>query len=467
MTRATEAIAGAPAEPADVSAAVPAPVDAAAESGFAQAHAEWHVGVEAGRTAPHGPLSVTALHWLGSTPQRYPDVPGEWSAHAGGIITAVLTAGDGVSRDGVPLTGSVELGPLSGIEGIVLDWGEKKIDVAARSGRIALRPRDPLWRDRAEYTGTATFPPDENWVVTARFEPVARAGVEVASAAGADATQHYDSPGTAEFEIDGSTYRLTLFGEAHGPDLRAVFADATGADGLTFPAARFVSVARTGEDVVTIDFNRTTNPPCAYSASATCPFPPPENRLPVRIEAGELRPGASLPGDAGTTGTAAVAFDEREYRNAMGGFASGVTVITTHGTDGPVGFTCQSFYSVSIDPPLISFSIARSSQSLAAVRAHGQVVVNFLSADQQRLSGQFARSGTDKWAGVDWHPSEANGAPTLNGVTGWVAGEIDREIEAGDHLIFLVRVLGISTDPTREPLLFYRGAYRGLIEYEI
>lgn len=163
---------------------------------------------------------------------------------------------------------------------------------------------------------------------------------------------------------------------------------------------------------------------------------------------------------------AAPAFDERSYRDAMGGFASGVTVITTHGTDGPVGFTCQSFFSVSIDPPLITFSIARTSRSLAAVRAHGRLVVNFLSAEQQHLSGQFARSGTDKWRGVAWSPSPSNGAPTIDGVTGWVAGEIEREVEAGDHLIFLVRVSGISTDPSRAPLLFYRGAYHEL-EYMI
>lgn len=161
-------------------------------------------------------------------------------------------------------------------------------------------------------------------------------------------------------------------------------------------------------------------------------------------------------------GTDSPTFDSREYRDAMGGFASGVTIITTNGVSGPVGFTCQSFYSVSIDPPLVSFSIGQHSQSLGAVRADGNVVVNFLSREQQHLSEQFARSGTDKWQGVSWHPSEANGAPTLEGSTGWVAGQVDREIEAGDHVIFLVRVLGISTDPERDPLLFYRGAYREL-----
>lgn len=194
----------------------------------------------------------------------------------------------------------------------------------------------------------------------------------------------------------------------------------------------------------------------------------PEQRLdapaPADRPAGGSAAPATVPAPAGAPDP--VPFDEREYRNAMGAFASGITVITTQGAADPVGFTCQSFYSVSIDPPLVSFSIARTSRSLAAVREHRQIVVNFLSAEQQHLSAQFARSGTDKWQGVSWHPSEANGAPTLDGVTGWVAGEIEREVEAGDHLIFLVRVLGISTDPDRAPLLFYRGAYREL-EYMI
>ncbi|QIM17277.1 flavin reductase family protein [Leucobacter insecticola] len=159
---------------------------------------------------------------------------------------------------------------------------------------------------------------------------------------------------------------------------------------------------------------------------------------------------------------APVLFDEREYRDAVGAFASGVTVITTQGPAGPVGFTCQSFYSVSIDPPLVSFSIARTSQSLRSLRAHRNVVINFLGSQQRELSGQFARSGTDKWQGVSWHPSECNGAPTLDGVIGWVAGEIEREIEAGDHLIFLVRVDGLSTNPAHDPLVFYRGRYRDI-----
>ncbi len=258
---------------------------------FIAAHESWHEQVEAGRTAPHGPLSVTALHWLTETPQQYAGAPGTWRAdHRTGVATAEIPEDAGVTRDGTRLSGDVRFEPLSGIESLTLEWGERRIELAARSGRIVLRPRDPDAPDRVDYAGTETFPPSPEWVLRARFAPAPREGVEVDSAAGPTAKQHYDSPGTAEFEVDGETFRLTLFGENDGSPLRALFADRTGED-LTFPATRFVGVTRIDDGTVEIDFNRTTNLPCAYSASATCPFPPPENRLPVRIEAGELRPG--------------------------------------------------------------------------------------------------------------------------------------------------------------------------------
>ena len=266
---------------------------AAANPAFSDAHAAWHAGVEAARTAPHGPLSPTAMHWLAETPTELPGLPGRWSATRDGLVTVLLDAADGVTRDGDPVSGSVELGPLTGIAGASLSWGEILLDVAARSGRIVVRPRDPASPDRRDYAGTAVFPPDARWRVTARFVPAARDGVAVASAAGPEAIQHYDSPGTAEFEIDGQPLALTLFGSVERGDLRAIYADETGT-GLTFPSARFVGVEAIDAETVVIDFTRSTNPPCAYSESATCPFPPPENRLPVRIEAGELRPGVRL-----------------------------------------------------------------------------------------------------------------------------------------------------------------------------
>ncbi|GAA1626515.1 DUF1684 domain-containing protein [Leucobacter chromiireducens] len=263
---------------------------------FADAHAVWHAEVERARTAPFGPLSATALHWLSRDPAALPGIPGRWSVTADGLVTVELDAADGVTRDGSPVAGTVQLGPLTGTAGTALAWGDVQLEVAARSGGVIVRPRDPASPDRTSYTGTATFPPRREWVITARFEPADRTGVEVASAAGNDRTQHYDSPGRAVFQVAGTEVALTLFGSVEGGDLRAIFADETGTD-LTFPAARFVDVTPLDASTVRIDFTRTTNPPCAYSASATCPFPPPENRLPVRIEAGELRPGVPRPNE--------------------------------------------------------------------------------------------------------------------------------------------------------------------------
>lgn len=256
---------------------------------FEDAHTAWHAHVEEQRASPHGPLSVTALHWLGAEPQELPDTPGQWAADADGLVTAWFVSSDGVVFDGAPVIGELSIGPLTGTASATLEWGPKRIEVARRGDRVALRPRDPESPDRTGYTGTATFPADPAWVVTARFAPGERPGIEVDSAA--DGLRHrYDSPGSAEFEVDGRSISLTLFGEPDARELLVIFSDTTGAD-LSYPAARFATAIRTDDDTVVIDFNRATNPPCAYSASATCPFPPPENRLPVRIEAGELRPG--------------------------------------------------------------------------------------------------------------------------------------------------------------------------------
>ena len=260
---------------------------------FADEHAAWHAGIERARTAPHGPLSPTALHWLTTQPQSLPGLPGTWSATAEGLVTLTVPASDGVTRDGEQVAGTVTLGPLTGTAGTALAWGDIQLEIAARSGGIIVRPRDPAASARASYSGTATFPPSTDWVITGRFVPHIRGSVEVPSAAGADRLQHYDSPGRAEFTVAGQDVALTLFGSAEHGDLRAIFSDASGTD-LTFPAARFVEVTAKDAGTVVIDFTRTTNPPCAYSESATCPFPPPENRLSVRIEAGELRPGVAL-----------------------------------------------------------------------------------------------------------------------------------------------------------------------------
>jgi 3-hydroxy-9,10-secoandrosta-1,3,5(10)-triene-9,17-dione monooxygenase reductase component len=99
---------------------------------------------------------------------------------------------------------------------------------------------------------------------------------------------------------------------------------------------------------------------------------------------------------AEVTDSATGTFDELQFREAVGHYASGITIITGHDSEGPIGFTCQSFYSVSVDPPLVSFSVMKTSTTYPRIRDTGTFAVNILAADQGTISNQFARRGTDK-----------------------------------------------------------------------
>lgn len=179
-------------------------------------------------------------------------------------------------------------------------------------------------------------------------------------------------------------------------------------------------------------------------------------------------------GDSGTksregnmmnTATIREDIDPLALRHAMGRFASGVTVVTGADDEGPLGFTCQSFHSVSLDPPLISICVMRSSSTYPRIHAAGHFVVNVLQHGQRELSQQFARRGADKWAGVEWAPSE-RGLPVLADSLMWVECRVSVEYDAGDHLMVLGEVLGFGgTEDERlgdRPLVFFNGGYRGL-----
>ncbi|MEU6375416.1 flavin reductase family protein [Streptomyces sp. NPDC046909] len=145
-------------------------------------------------------------------------------------------------------------------------------------------------------------------------------------------------------------------------------------------------------------------------------------------------------------------------RKVMGHFCSGLVVITAHGPDGPLGFTCQSFASLSLDPPLVSFSPARTSSTWPRIREAQSFCVNVLAEDQQHLSNGFARSGADKFAGVSWSPSPS-GAPVLAGTAAWAECVLWAEYDGGDHTIVAGEVRSLGCDDHKRPLLFYRGAY--------
>lgn len=155
--------------------------------------------------------------------------------------------------------------------------------------------------------------------------------------------------------------------------------------------------------------------------------------------------------------------DKRQFRNALAEYATGVTIVTAKAKSGELlGMTVTSFNSVSLDPPLVFFSISATALSLSALRESDAYVVNVLARTQENLSNQFARAASDKWAGVGYTKGY-KGVPLLANAIVHFECEPYACHEAGDHLIFLGRVISFHTsDVAAEPLLFFRGHYHSV-----
>lgn len=207
--------------------------------------------------------------------------------------TVRFTPADGVAvtADGAPVTGTVVLrhdqddaGPtVLGVEGM-------RLHLIERQGRLGIRVKDPQASTRTEFEGIPRFDADPAWVVTARLEPWPEPRtVSVPTVLGSVLEEA--SPGVLVFELDGQEHRLSPIGDESS--LFLVFGDAT--NGLeTYGGGRFLSAAGASDDgTVELDFNKSINPPCAFTAFATCPLPPKENKLGVRIEAGEKVPAGA------------------------------------------------------------------------------------------------------------------------------------------------------------------------------
>lgn len=150
--------------------------------------------------------------------------------------------------------------------------------------------------------------------------------------------------------------------------------------------------------------------------------------------------------------------DAARFRDVLSRFATGVTIVTAMEREGPVGFTCQSFTSLSLDPPLVALAPAKSSTSWPRIAQAGRFCVNVLAEDQAGLCRSFAVSGGDKFSGVVWHPG-VTGAPVLNGSLAWVECELELVHDAGDHELVIGRVVELGMDDRVGPLLFFRSAF--------
>ena len=154
--------------------------------------------------------------------------------------------------------------------------------------------------------------------------------------------------------------------------------------------------------------------------------------------------------------------DPRTLRDALGCFATGVTVVTCLDPSGqPVGLTANSFTSVSLDPPLLLVCVKRTAGSAAALTAAGHFAVNVLQTGQQPASIRFAAKGEDRFGATPWSPGE-HGPPVLRDSLGVFECAAHAVHEGGDHHILVGEVLRASFDPTLDPLLYFRGKYRRL-----
>lgn len=153
--------------------------------------------------------------------------------------------------------------------------------------------------------------------------------------------------------------------------------------------------------------------------------------------------------------------DAAAYRSAISHFATGVTVVTTTGRDGPAGMTANAICSLSLEPLLMLVCLEETSRTLVAVRESGRLAVNVLAQSQQPLSSVFASKAPEpeKFHGVGY--DEVDGVPVLHDTVAWLTGEVQDLLPGGDHLIGVTAVRSVGS-PGGEPLVYYRSGYHSL-----
>jgi hypothetical protein len=235
--------------------------------------AKWRQEREARLKAPDGWLSVAGLMWLQPGRNVAPHSAG-WFTLAGDKVS--FTSRDGRTR---PLRDDRDGNPD------IVENNGVKLSVIRRGQRFGVRTKDHKSEYRRNFRGLRWYPVDRKWLIEARFVPRERA-LSFDSQTGDK--QDYTSPGYVEFEHEGQRLRLTPVRE--NGQLFFVFRDRT-AGRTTYPAARFLYSDPPANGRVRLDFNKAYNPPCVFTPYATCPLPPPENRLPIEVRAGELMYG--------------------------------------------------------------------------------------------------------------------------------------------------------------------------------
>ncbi|MBV8877838.1 MAG: DUF1684 domain-containing protein [Gammaproteobacteria bacterium] len=250
-------------------------------------------------TSDNGWLTLTGLFWLKEGPNSFGRAPDNGlvlenpalAEHCGTFLVSghsvrfTAASGSGVTSGGRAVS-SLDLQPDTAGEPTVLASGPLRFFVIERAGNLGVRVRDLNNPHRTGFQGLDYFPVSTDWVFDARFEPYQPARhISIINILGMQ--QDYASPGAVVFMKDGREWRLDTVLEAPGEkELFIMFADATSGH-ETYGAGRFLYVPLPAAGRTRLDFNKAYNPPCALNDFATCPLPPPQNRLSLRVEAGE------------------------------------------------------------------------------------------------------------------------------------------------------------------------------------
>jgi uncharacterized protein (DUF1684 family) len=263
--------------------------------------AEWRTGRIDRLTNPTGWLTLVGLYWLTEGTNSFgraeknalmldhPAMPASLGSFvlSKGKVTFTANKDSVVTHKGTRVS-SIAMAPDSSGEATTLNAGSIQFYVIERAGKLGIRVRDTEHPARKKFRGIDYFPISTDWVFDAKFEPYSPIRhIEIINILGM--TEKMEAPGAIVFTKDGKQYRLDAILEApDDKELFIMFADATSAR-ETYGAGRFIYIPLPTNGHTTLDFNKAYNPPCAFNDFATCPLPPWQNRLSLRVEAGEKK----------------------------------------------------------------------------------------------------------------------------------------------------------------------------------
>jgi uncharacterized protein len=247
----------------------------------------------------NGWLTLVGLYWLKPGENRFGSDPGnpvilpKGKAPAlagvlvrkGDAVTLRVEPGVKLTADGKPVTAPLPLTADSKGKPTLLELGSLSFYVIERGDRLGVRIKDKESPERTGFKGLDNFPLAPQWRVVARFEPYKDKKIPIANVLGQ--VMDEPSPGAVVFDWQGKTYRLDALGDPK-EGLSLIFGDASNGKS-TYGAGRFLDTDPPKDGKVVVDFNTAYNPPCAFTAFATCPLPPAQNKLPIAVEAGEKK----------------------------------------------------------------------------------------------------------------------------------------------------------------------------------